>query len=264
MPLPFGRLLRRSVLMSRLSRLVNGPLSRLRYKVGVTLLAMLSYVLVGALLSSHLPFHPETRAPLSFDEGVCWAWSHLTDPGFTTEDAEPLTRPVIGSVFAVGGLMMVAGVFFAVVTELAKVGVSRVVDGYLPRGLQGHTVLVGSARALRSLSERARDVWGEGVEDLVCVVSSAEELLTLRKTVDVDMFITHTHLQDDDSLHTLSLVSARRLVLLEGATPNFGDLIELLRLLQRARAEALEERRRRRREPLAQRLRLRTPAKRNT
>jgi len=250
-----SRLFTRSALLSRLSRLLNGPLSRLRYKVAVTLLAMLAYVLVGAALASHLPFDPETRAPLSFDEAVWWAWSHLIDPGFISLDERPLTRRVVGSLFAVGGLMMIAGALLAVISELAKVGVSRVVDGYLPRGLAAHTVCVGPAASLRPLLESAGRIWGEErLGDMVCVVQSTEELLSLRKTVERDMFITRLPLQDEDALVKLSLATAARVVLLEGAAPTLGDLIGLLGRVQAARAARVAEEARSaqaRRRPLA-------------
>ncbi|MEH6625039.1 MAG: RyR domain-containing protein [Motiliproteus sp.] len=162
-------------------------------------------------------------------DALWWSWSHLIDPGFISEDQHPIKRRVLGSVFAVLGLAVIAGAVLSLVEEIARRSLKSVLSGRLPKNLSGHTIIFGVGGRLGSFCEyllKINETKGEA--DLLLVVPLASDMSAIQNQCGPNVFATVGRMQDEGDRSKLCMKRARRLILLKEDTSDAGTMLALL------------------------------------
>lgn len=175
-------------------------------------------------------------------EAVWWAWTHLIDPGFLGDDKDDPARRIIGTLFALIGMIVIAGTFIAILEDIGRRTVERMRKGSIPSDMHGHTVLVGSGKklphfvdALKRLPDPAED------EGIVIVVPEQSMLDDARRLCQGPEHFIADHIWEDKGIGRLKLQNAQRIILLDNFGGTNGDMLSFLFKLQELRKEKIEK-----------------------
>lgn len=211
-----------------LSSLITGDIkTKLLFIIGIVFLMLAVGMAVAFFLFN-----------LSSGEALWWSWTHILDPGSLGDDKDVLARRIWGSLFAIAGLVLLGGAFITLSEEAARSAMDRLLQGNIPKGISGHTIVAGKGSKLKAfvLSLEKLSTWQKG-EKLLIVVPTQEELLNARKecgTRDNAYFIVDQIWDEKDN--RLGLGVAKRILLLDNFGGDTGDMLKTILKIQKLRS----------------------------
>lgn len=135
-------------------------------------------LLVAAVLGVWLVSVGIATVTDTYDDLGDAAWSglhHLVDPGALGDD-RTVGQRLIGVVQALAGLVLIAGVLFAVLEDMVDRGLNRLSEAQPPVRTQGHLVVIGGGPMAAALVAAFReDPGAELIRDVVLLVPPDEE-----------------------------------------------------------------------------------------
>jgi hypothetical protein len=188
-------------------------------KCGLIFVVISAYLLFGTMMANLI---------LGFDVGdaLWWAWSRLIDPGFIAEDKTPLARRILGSLFVVLGLVVIAGTIISFIGDVARRSFERILHGRVPKSLKGHTLICGQGARLSQLVEVLKNRHDPSKKSkILMIVPDLERLREIKALCPPDVFVMMGQTNNLEFLHKITAYHARRLILLDSCGLDIGSML---------------------------------------
>jgi hypothetical protein len=177
---------------------------------------------------------------LSPSEALWWAWTHLLDAGFIGDDKDSLAKAVLGSFFALLGLLLLGGAFITLSEEAAKRALNRLMGGAVPTGLRGHTIIAGKGPKLIAAVTAARNLTDskENTGTLVLVLPDQAALAEAREACgrDAAVYLTVDKIWETCA-DRLGMGHAARIILLDNFGGDSGAMMQTILSVVKGRKE---------------------------
>ena len=164
-------------------------------------------------------------------DALWWSWTHVLDPGSLGDDKDILSRRILGSFFAVIGLVLLGGAFITLSEEAARRTVERLMHGRVPADLSGFNVIAGkSASKLRAFLNALPD---KQIAEKVLIITPDQGSLALARKncgqnvmLGVDQLWEHSTKDCRYKFH-----NAHRIILLDDFGSNTGDMLKIINMI---------------------------------
>lgn len=172
---------------------------------------------------------------LSTGDALWWSWTHVLDPGALGDDKDSIQRKLWGSLIAMLGLVLLGGAFITLSEEAARRAVDQLMQGRIPKGITGHTVIAGSGSKLKAFISSVKRLPWSG-DNLLIVIPNQEALLQAREEcgADHDLSLVVDRVWED-SQNRLGLAVAHRVLLLDNFGGDTGAMLKTILKIREAR-----------------------------
>lgn len=211
------------------SSIITGDIkTKLLFIVGIVLLIIAIGMGVAFLIFNLTP-----------GEALWWSWTHILDPGSLGDDKDVLSRRILGSIFAIAGLVLLGGAFITLSEEAARSAMDRLMQGNVPKGISGHTIIAGKGSKLKAFTESIKKLstWQDG-EKILIVSPDQEALLQSRKELghDRNIFFVVEQVWEDGE-NRLKVEKAKRILLLDNFGGDTGAMLKAILKIQKLRKD---------------------------
>jgi len=214
----------KNILIRSILRILTGQsiFNKVLFILGLILFLIGSGTLIGYFVF---------QVPLG--DAIWWTWTHLIDPGFLGDDKDDTAKKIIGTIFAMIGMIVIAGTFIAILDEIVRRTVEHMRRGGLPADMSNHTVLVGAGKKLPYFIAALSRLPDPATSDnTVIVVPEPSMLDEARGLCRGSKHFAAERIWEEKAMDRLKLYNAQRIILLDNFGGSNGDMFSLLLRLQ--------------------------------